>query len=153
MMAINKTNEAIMMKQKLNFIFLVTTAFWFQMCAFGANEPFNGLDMGLGNLSRISKAKTRSISPENFTGEKGKAGMSTNGAAQGAARDLGQGWKVSASAAHTISMSRVITRNSPRPIAACLKSSALMVCTNPSSASVFTAGTSWTRSVSRKISK
>jgi hypothetical protein len=38
---------------------------------------------------------TRSISPENFTGEKGKAGMSVDGPALNAARDLGQGWKVS----------------------------------------------------------
>ncbi|OGD14258.1 MAG: hypothetical protein A2V76_05265 [Candidatus Aminicenantes bacterium RBG_16_63_14] len=51
--------------------------------------------MGLGNLSRLSKAQTRSISPENFTGEKGQAGMSTDGPAMKAARDLGQGWKVS----------------------------------------------------------
>jgi len=51
--------------------------------------------MNLGNLSRLSSAKTRSISPENFTGEKGKAGMSTDGPAMHAARDLGQGWKVS----------------------------------------------------------
>jgi len=56
---------------------------------------FNGLGMNLGNLSRLSSAKTRSISPENFTGEKGKAGMSTDGPAMHAARDLGQGWKVS----------------------------------------------------------
>jgi hypothetical protein len=55
----------------------------------------SGLGMGLSSLSRLSKAKTRSISPENFTGEKGKAGMSTDGPAKGAARDLGQGWKVS----------------------------------------------------------
>jgi len=63
---------------------------------------FNGLDMNLGNLSRLSDAKTRSISPENFTGEKGKAGMADpadkdkpNVAnAFNAARDLGQGWKV-----------------------------------------------------------
>ncbi|MCX6904743.1 MAG: DUF2961 domain-containing protein [Verrucomicrobia bacterium] len=61
----------------------------------GAAEGFNGLDLNLGNLSRLSKAQTRSISPENFTGEKGQAGMSTNGPARGAARDLGQGWKVS----------------------------------------------------------
>jgi hypothetical protein len=60
-----------------------------------AEAPFNGLDMNLGTLSRTSKAKTRSISPENFTGEKGKAGMSTNGPAKGAARDLGPGWKLS----------------------------------------------------------
>ena len=38
---------------------------------------FNGLGMNLGNLSRLSKAQTRSISPENFTGEKGKGGMAT----------------------------------------------------------------------------
>ncbi|WP_217452051.1 hypothetical protein [Mucilaginibacter humi] len=37
------------------------------------NEKFNGLDMNLGTLSRLSDAKTRSISPENFTGEKVKA--------------------------------------------------------------------------------
>jgi hypothetical protein len=60
-----------------------------------AQDSFNGLGMNMGNLSRLSKAKTRSISPENFTGEKGKGGMSTDGPALNAARDLGQGWKVS----------------------------------------------------------
>jgi D-arabinan exo alpha-(1,3)/(1,5)-arabinofuranosidase (non-reducing end) len=59
------------------------------------DKGFNGLGLGLGNLSRLSKAQTRSISPENFTGEKGKAGMSIDGPAKNAARDLGQGWKVS----------------------------------------------------------
>ena len=34
---------------------------------------------GMGGLSRLSHAKTRSISPENFTGEKGKGGMATDG--------------------------------------------------------------------------
>ena len=29
-----------------------------------SNYPFNGLDMNMGNLSRLSDAKTRSISPE-----------------------------------------------------------------------------------------
>ena len=57
--------------------------------------PFNGLGMNLGNLSRLSKAKTRSICPENFTGAKGKAAMSTDGPAADCARDLGCGWKVS----------------------------------------------------------
>src|ERR1700712_1475411 len=56
---------------------------------------FNGLGLNLGNLSRLSHAKTRSISPENFTGDKGKGGMSTDGPAANAARGLGQGWKVS----------------------------------------------------------
>jgi len=60
-------------------------------------RAFNGLDMGMGNLPRLSNAKTRSISPENFTGEKGKAGMATEGTGKNAARDLGQGWKVSPS--------------------------------------------------------
>jgi hypothetical protein len=58
---------------------------------------FNGLEMGMGNLARLSKAQTRSISPENFTGEKGKGGMATEGTGARAARDLGQGWKVSPS--------------------------------------------------------
>ncbi|HLE31567.1 MAG TPA: glycoside hydrolase family 172 protein [Bacteroidota bacterium] len=56
-----------------------------------------GLNMGMGSLSRLSKAKTRSISPENFTGEKGKAGMAVEGTGKNAAKDLGQGWKISPS--------------------------------------------------------
>lgn len=59
-------------------------------------NSFNGLNMSLGNLPFLSNAKTRSISPENFTGEKGRGGMATldEGNAARAARDLGQGWKV-----------------------------------------------------------
>jgi len=53
--------------------------------------------MNMGNLSRLSNALTRSISPENFTGEKGKAGMATEGTGARCARDLGQGWKISPS--------------------------------------------------------
>jgi len=56
-----------------------------------------GLNMGMGSLSRLSRAQTRSISPENFTGEKGKGGMATEGTGAKASRDLGQGWKVSPS--------------------------------------------------------
>ena len=52
---------------------------------------------GLGNLFQLSKAQSRSISPENFTGEKGKAGMATEGTGKQASRELGQGWKVSPS--------------------------------------------------------
>ena len=57
---------------------------------------FNGLNMNMGNLSRLPNAQTRSISPENFTGEKGKGGMCEleQGSAKMAARDLGKGWKV-----------------------------------------------------------
>jgi len=60
-------------------------------------SDFNGLGMNLGNLSRLSKAKSRSISAENFTGEKGKGGMAVEGTGAQCARDLGQGWKVSPS--------------------------------------------------------
>jgi hypothetical protein len=60
---------------------------------------FNGLGMNLGNLARLSSAQTRSISPENFTGEKGRAGMATEGTGASCARELGQGWKVSPSVA------------------------------------------------------
>lgn len=58
---------------------------------------FNGLDMGLGTLSRISTAKTRSISAENMSGEKGKGGMAVEGTGADCARELGQGWKISPS--------------------------------------------------------
>jgi hypothetical protein len=60
-----------------------------------APRHFNGLGTTMSNLHRLSDAETRSISPENFTGEKGKAGMATQGNGAGAARELGQGWKVS----------------------------------------------------------
>jgi hypothetical protein len=65
----------------------------------GLKVAFNGLGMHMGNLSTLSSAETRSISPENFTGEKGKGGMATVGTGANAARDLGQGWKVSPSVA------------------------------------------------------
>ena len=56
---------------------------------------FNGLGLNLGTLSRMSDAETRSISAENFTGEKGKGGMATEGVGADAARELGVGWKIS----------------------------------------------------------
>jgi len=67
-----------------------------------AQGTFNGLEMNMGNLYRLSNAQSRSISPENFTGEKGKGGMArpedkdkpNQANAYNAARDLGQGWKV-----------------------------------------------------------
>ena len=56
---------------------------------------FNGLGMNPGNLSRLSPALSRSISPENFTGEPGKGGMAVEGTGKIAADDLGVGWKIS----------------------------------------------------------
>jgi hypothetical protein len=58
---------------------------------------FNGLGMYLGNLSRLSNAKTRSVSPENFNGEKGKGGMASEGNGKACADGLGVGWKISPS--------------------------------------------------------
>lgn len=58
---------------------------------------YNGLGAGMSNLSRLSRAQTRSISAENFTGEKGKGGMATEGTGTPYAKDLGQGWKISPS--------------------------------------------------------
>ncbi len=80
-------------------------AIFFFSLAIAKAQPggFNGLDMNLGNLSRLSNAKTRSISPENFTGAKGKGGMADPALDSGkrnvanawsAAKDLGRGWKV-----------------------------------------------------------
>lgn len=86
------------MKTKIFYTFLLIL---FAFNGFSQSK-FSGLDMNLGNIYRTSDAKTRSISPENFTGEKGKGGMADpkdkatpNVAnATNAARDLGKGWKV-----------------------------------------------------------
>ena len=58
------------------------------------SSHFNGIDVNLGNLFRLSDAKTRSISAENVNGEKGEGGKAA-GNLNPAARDLGQGWKIS----------------------------------------------------------
>lgn len=73
---------------------LVVSLFFAAASGIAQIAPFNGLDVNLGNLARLSSAQTRSISPENLTGEKGKGGMAKKGSASDAARDLGQGWKV-----------------------------------------------------------
>ncbi|MBX3178918.1 MAG: DUF2961 domain-containing protein [Candidatus Hydrogenedentes bacterium] len=73
-------------------ICLLTTALLMTMGAAAVHAQTNTLD----HLYQLKDAKTRSISPENFTGEKGKGGMATleEGTASRAARELGQGWKV-----------------------------------------------------------
>jgi hypothetical protein len=60
-------------------------------------RPFDGITVDMSTLFRLSGARTRSISPENFTGAKGAGGMATEGTGKEAARDLGQKWKVSPS--------------------------------------------------------
>jgi len=89
------------MKKKLFGCFCIS----FFICAAAlAQEKFNGLESNMSNIYRLSDAKTRSISPENFNGAKGQGGMATEGTGKNASRDLGQGWKVSPSVvikAHT----------------------------------------------------
>ncbi|MEO7990132.1 MAG: glycoside hydrolase family 172 protein [Chryseolinea sp.] len=79
------------MKNKILFILIL----FFPGSLIG--QKFNGIETNLSNLFRLSDAKSRSISPENFTGEKGKGGMATDGTGSNPSRDLGQGWKVSPS--------------------------------------------------------
>jgi hypothetical protein len=85
------------MKTNYRLLTLGTLLAGISCAVLAADSSFNGLDLSLGNLYRVSPAKSRSISPENFTGEKGKAGMATEGTGKNAARDLGQKWKVSPS--------------------------------------------------------
>jgi len=63
----------------------------------GSGSMSGGLGLSLGTLPFLSDAESRSISPENFTGAKGKGGMATEGTGKNCARDLGQGWKISPS--------------------------------------------------------
>ena len=62
-------------------------------------DALEQLGLGLGGLPLPSQARTRSISPENPTGEKGRGGMAVPDHQKlpfsHAASDLGQGWKVS----------------------------------------------------------
>jgi len=58
---------------------------------------FNGITTSMADLHRLSDARSRSISPENFTGEKGGGGKATEGTGASCARDLGPGWKISPS--------------------------------------------------------
>src|SRR5581483_3058426 len=63
--------------------------------------------MGIGSMTdiaRLSDAKSRAVTPENPTGEKGKAAAATQGTGAHAASELGRGWKISPSVriqAHT----------------------------------------------------
>jgi hypothetical protein len=85
---------------------LITTLGASSLLGFSAGVParaadiarsFNGLTSGVGDLFRLSRARTRSISPENFSGAKGGGGQATEGTGARASRDLGKGWKVSPS--------------------------------------------------------
>ena len=82
---------------KKNLITFIAIILMCTLATAQTTPPFNGLEVGMDNLYRMSDAKSRSISPENFTGEKGKGGMAVQGTGSNASRELGQGWKVSPS--------------------------------------------------------
>ena len=84
---------------KYRFLFLIALGALLssQSSLRAQDQSSGGLSVSLDNIDRLYNVQSRSISPENFTGEKGKAGMATEGTGKGAARELGQGWKVSPS--------------------------------------------------------
>jgi hypothetical protein len=84
-------------KACLSKVMLVVAALFAPSYGFCQQAGYDGFANSMGNIYRLSNAKTFSISPENPTGEKGKGGMATEGTGAHAARDLGQGWKVSPS--------------------------------------------------------
>jgi hypothetical protein len=55
------------------------------------------MDLNLGNMFCLSDARTRSISPENFTGDPGGGWRALEGTGAFASHGLGQGWKISPS--------------------------------------------------------
>lgn len=81
------------MRKKISFFVIAVCSF----TVASAQQKFNGINTGMGNLWQLSNAKTRSISAENFSGAKGQGGMATNGTGANAAKGLGQGWKISPS--------------------------------------------------------
>jgi hypothetical protein len=86
-----------------NSAFLFTALLFSAVCVAQQGNLY-GVESNLQNIYRLSDAKSRSISPENFTGAKGAGGMATAGTGERPARELGQGWKVSPSVvikAHT----------------------------------------------------
>ena len=63
----------------------------------GIRSIENCFGNGLSGLAYLGEGESRSISPENPTGEKGRGGMADKGTGERAARELGRGWKVSPS--------------------------------------------------------
>lgn len=91
------TKRRLELKTKISINFILLLIVCSPALVAAQDAAYDGLGNQLGNLYRLSDAKSRSISPENFSGEKGKGGMATEGTGAKAAIDLGQGWKVSPS--------------------------------------------------------
>jgi hypothetical protein len=78
----------------LNRITPIAVALAAPLALLAQPAAYDGLMASMSTLHRLSNAKSRSISPENFTGEKGKGGMAIEGSASREAAELGRGWKV-----------------------------------------------------------
>ena len=88
----------IMAQTKMRLFSRLLTAPLVALIPFIGGASPASLNSSLAGLYQIDPAaESRSVSPENFTGEKGQGGMATTGAGAQAARKLGQGWKVSPS--------------------------------------------------------
>lgn len=70
---------------------------WFWVGSVKLRGMHDGMTNSMGTLHRLSEARTRSLSAENFDGAKGGGARATAGTGANAARDLGVGWKVSPS--------------------------------------------------------
>ena len=79
---------------KLNAFVIIALLLYVPFSSFAQEPAFDGIENNMSNVFRLSNAKTFSISPENFTGEKGKGGMATEGVSADKAAGLGQGWKI-----------------------------------------------------------
>ena len=64
------TSKSINMQRIISSLF-----FCIIICSISQAQKYNGIDAGMSNLYRLSDAKSRSISPENFTGAKGEGGQ------------------------------------------------------------------------------
>lgn len=87
-----------MAKTKIRLFSLLWTASLFASIPFLDGASPASLNTSLAGLYQIDPAAvSRSVSPENFTGEKGQGGMAATGTGDQAAQELGQGWKISPS--------------------------------------------------------
>lgn len=85
------------MKHALSLLAAAGAFLYLTLAAVAEDAAPGGLVSSLDTIAQLANVQSRSISPENFTGNKGEGGMATNGTGKGAARELGQGWKVSPS--------------------------------------------------------
>lgn len=83
------------------FVVCVVLSFLLPQCA-QQRGGYRGIDSNMGNLHKLSDARSRSLSAENFSGAKGAGGMDRlsdtvlphHALSANHAKELGQGWKL-----------------------------------------------------------